>query len=133
MDKIKVIINGKEVNPSEITFEQVIESILGKQYDDIPSEYNNPEDYLILKGLNMYNCDNEKTVADLAKKLKDRLIWVKKHKEYNLEKVKEYFNSDKERVSAIIQGLQYYSNAYACLLSYMNTITEETKTTAKKK
>ena len=56
--KTKIYINGKEVNPSEVTFEQVLENIFGKTYDDIPEEYS----LIILKFENSANIPSEKNI-----------------------------------------------------------------------
>ena len=127
--KTKIYINGKEINPSEVTFEQVLENIFGKTYDDIPEEYSSPEDYLMLSGLNLSinNCGSKEKVADLSKKLKDRLVWISKHKDYKYDEIRKFLQNNLEELTDSVEELSNTLDAYKLVIGYVNNVTDITK------
>ena len=127
--KTKIYINGKEINPSEVTFEQVLENIFGKTYDDIPEEYSSPEDYLMLSGLNLSidNCGSKEKLTDLSKKLKNRLMWVSKHKDFKYDKVVKFLQGNLDELTESIEELSNTIEAYKLVIGYINSITDITK------
>jgi len=127
--KTKIYINGKEINPSEVTFEQVLENIFGKTYDDIPEEYSSPEDYLMLSGLNLSidNCGSKEKLTDLSKKLKNRLMWVSKHKDFKYDKVVKFLQGNLDELTESIEELSNTIEAYKLVMGYVNSITDITK------
>ena len=127
--KTKIYINGKEINPSEVTFEEVLENIFGKTYDDIPEEYSSPEDYLMLSGLNLSinNCGSKEKVADLSKKLKDRLVWISKHKDYKYDEIRKFLQNNLEELTDSVEELSNTLDAYKLVIGYVNNVTDITK------
>lgn len=126
---MKIIINGKEVDASSITLQDAIESIFGKQYDDIPKEYDNPFEYLSLKGLNLTTdrCDTKEKVNDLSKKLKERLVWIGKHKSYKYDEVVEFLKNNMSEVTESIDMLNNTIDACKLVLGYINSVIDNTK------
>ena len=122
--KTKIYINGKEINPSEVTFEQVLENIFGKTYDDIPKEYSSSEDYLMLSGLNLSinNCGSKEKVADLSKKLKNRLVWISKHKDYNYDEIRKFLQNNLEELTDSVEELSNTLDAYKLVIGYVNNV-----------
>lgn len=127
--KTKIYINGKEINPSEVTFEQVLENIFGKTYDDIPKEYSSPEDYLMLSGLNLSinNCGSKEKVADLSKKLKNRLVWISKHKDYKYDEIRKFLQNNLEELTDSVEELSNTLDAYKLVIGYVNNVMDITK------
>lgn len=127
--KTKIYINGKEINPSEVTFEQVLENIFGKTYNDIPEEYSSPEDYLMLSGLNLSinNCGSKEKVSDLSKKLKDRLVWISKHKDYKYDEIRKFLQNNLEELADSVIELSNTLDAYKLVIGYVNNVMDITK------
>lgn len=127
--KTKIYINGKEINPSEVTFEQVLENIFGKTYDDIPEEYSSPEDYLMLSGLNLSinSCGSKEKVSDLSKKLKDRLVWISKHKDYKYDEIRKFLQNNLEELADSVIELSNTLDAYKLVIGYVNNVMDITK------
>ena len=127
--KAKIYVNGKEINPSEVTFEQVLENIFGKTYDDIPEEYSSPEDYLMLSGLELIidKCGSKEKLADLSKKLKNRLVWISKHKDFKCDNTVKFLQSNLEELTASVEELSNTIEAYKLVIGYVNSITDITK------
>lgn len=130
MSEIKININGKDVNPSEVTLEQVIESIFGKTYNDIPEEYQTPDDYIVLNGLDLRldKINTKDKVNDLAKKLKQRLNWVNKHKDYKIDNdVIDFLKSNINNVYKSKDMLDNAMNAHNLVLGYINSVLDTNK------
>lgn len=130
MSEIKININGKDVNPSEVTLEQVIESIFGKTYNDIPEEYQTPDDYIVLNGLDLrpQTINTKEKVNDLAKKLKQRLAWINKHKDYNIDNDSiDFLKSIIENIYKSKEMIDNAMNAHNLVLGYINSVLDTTK------
>jgi hypothetical protein len=127
---MKIKINGKEVEASEITLQDAIESVFGKQFEDIPDIHDSPFEYLALKGLNLTitKCDTKEKVNDLSKKLKERLVWINKHKTgYKYNEVVDFLKGNAEEITNGIEALSNAVDAYKLVLGYINSVIETTK------
>ena len=127
---MKIKINGKEVDASEITLQDAIEGIFGKQYEGIPEIYRNPFEYLILKGLDLTvsKCGTKDKVNDLSKKLKERLVWLNKHKTgHRYDDVVDFLKSNIGDITNNIEALNNTLDAHKLVLGYINSVIETTK------
>lgn len=126
---MKITINGKDVDASEITLQDAIESIFGKQYNDIPEIYNSPFEYLALEDLNLSidKCDTKEKINDLSKKLKERLVWISKHKDFKYNKVIDFFKENVNSITDSIEALNNTIDAYKLVLGYINNVINTTK------
>lgn len=126
---MEITINGKKVDASKITLQDAVESIFGKQYDDIPDVYDSPEEYLVLAGLDLRSdkCNTKEKVADLSKKLKERLVWIEKHKNYNYKNIVDFLSNQTKQVLTSIEMLENSIAAHKLIIGYINSVTEKTK------
>ena len=126
---MKIKINGKEVDASKITLQDAIEGVFGKQYDDIPEIYKNPSEYLTLEGLKLTvaTCDTKDKVNDLSKKLKERLVWISKHKDYKYNDVIKFLQSNMESLTEQIDILNNVMDGTKLVIGYINSVIEQTK------
>lgn len=126
---MEITINGKKVDASKITLQDAIESIFGKQYDDIPKIYDNPYDYLMLAGLDLTGekCNTKEKVKNLADKLKQRLVWIEKHKNYDYKDVVDFLKNQIKEVTNSIESLENTLDAHRCIIGYINSVIENTK------
>ena len=70
MDKISITINGKTFEAKGENLFEIIDNFLSdttkeEQYNDIPKEYENYEDYLCLDDFNPAKCTTKEQLDDL--------------------------------------------------------------------
>lgn len=125
MDKIHININGKTFNVEGKNLTDIVNQFLTdaigdieQNYNDIPKPYNNYKEYLGLADLNVATCSSKELYDDLKKKLNNRLDWIKRHPNANLNEVesnlKIIYNTSKE----LVKKLDYLKSAYEAVQLY---------------
>ena len=125
MDKISITVNGKTFEAEGNDLFEIIDKFLNnteEEYNDIPEEYEDYEDYLCLDDFNPAKCTTKEQLDDLEKKLENRLLWVNKHSKANLEYVKHHLDNMKADINTLKTKLIYINAAYDAVLHYINNI-----------
>ena len=127
MDKISITINGKTFEAKGENLFEIIDNFLSdttkeEQYNDIPKEYDNYEEYLCLDDFNPAKCTTKEQLDDLQKKLNERLVWVFNHPKANLEYVKHHLDNMKADVEILQDKVTYIMKAYQAVLRYINEV-----------
>ena len=119
---MEIIFNGKKVDADKLTVQDVFDAIFGKQYEDIPSVYNNPDEYLRLDDFNLFKCTTNEQLKDLSKKLKERLIWNEKHSNYGKENITDILNQRKANLVDCVNEFNNVVKACNMVIAYINQI-----------
>lgn len=125
MDKISITVNGKTFEAEGKDLFEIIDKFLNnteEEYNDIPEEYEDYEDYLCLDDFNPAKCTTKEQLDDLEKKLENRLLWVNKHSKADLEYVKHHLDNMKADINILKTKLIYINAAYDAVLHYINNI-----------
>lgn len=125
MDKISITINGKTFEAEGKDLFEIIDNFLNnteEEYNDIPDQYANYEDYLCLDDFNPAKCTAKEPLEDLQNKLNKRLLWIKKYPKADLEYVKHHLNNMKADINTLKDKLAYINRAYDAVLHYIDII-----------
>lgn len=127
MDKISITVNGKTFEAKGENLFEIIDNFLSdttkeEQYNDIPKEYENYEEYLCLDDFNPAKCTTKEQIDDLQKKLNNRIDWIKNNPKVDLEYVKHHLSNMKADINTLKDKLAYINGAYDAVLHYINSI-----------
>ena len=127
MDKISITVNGKTFEAKGENLFEIIDNFLNdtdneEQYNDIPKEYDNYEEYLCLDDFNPAKCTTKEQLEDLKNKLNKRLFWVKKYPKADLEYVKHHLDNMKADINTLKDKLACINGAYDAVLHYIDII-----------
>jgi len=127
MDKISITVNGKTFEAEGKNLFEIIDNFLNdttkeEQYNDIPNQYADYEDYLCLDDFNPAKCITKEQLEDLSNKLNKRLTWIKKYPKADLGYVKQHLNNMKTIITALKDKLVYINGAYDAVLHYIDII-----------
>ena len=81
MEKFNVYVNGKQMDINTCTLKDVIESIFGKTFEDLPEQYSNVTDYLTLPEFDITKTVKEEQLQKFITMLSERIKFAKKHKD----------------------------------------------------
>ena len=125
MDKISITVNGKTFEAKGENLFEILDNFLSnteEEYNDIPKEYNNYEEYLCLADFNPAKCTTKEQLDDLQKKLNNRIAWIKKHPKADLEYAKHYLDNMKADVLLLHEKVSYIKNAYQAVVRYIDQV-----------
>ena len=127
MDKISITVNGKTFEAKGENLFEIIDNFLSdttkeEQYNDIPKEYENYEEYLCLDDFNPAKCTTKEQLEDLQKKLNNRIVWVKNNPKADLGYVKHHLDNMKADIITLKDKLAYINGAYQEVLRYIEQV-----------
>lgn len=125
MDKISITINGETFEAKGENLFEIIDNFLNnteEEYNDIPDQYTNYEDYLCLDDFNPAKCTTKEQLKDLQNKLNNRLLWINKYPKADLEYVKHHLNNMKADIITLKDKLAYINGAYQEVLRYIEQV-----------
>ena len=126
MDKISITINGKTFEAEGKDLFEIIDNFLNdtddKQYNDIPDEYEDYEDYLCIDDFKPSACIDMKSYEDLKAKLDKRIDWVRKHPKANLTNVKNDLDIKYKAIEEVLKRMDYVKRAYRAAQVYILNI-----------
>lgn len=127
MDKISITVNGKTFEAEGKNLFEIIDNFLNdttkeEQYNDIPKEYDNYEDYLCLDDFNPAKCTTKEQIEDLQKKLVNRITWINKHPKADLSYTKHHLDNMEADVNILLDKVTYIKAAYEAVIRYINQV-----------
>ena len=127
MDKISITVNGKTFEAEGKDLFEIIDNFLSdttkeEQYNDIPKEYENYEEYLCLDDFNPAKCTTKEQLEDLQKKLNNRIVWVKNNPKADLTYVKQYLNDISDNIVTLEGKFTHIMKAYQAVLRYIDQV-----------
>ena len=122
MDKISITVNGKTFEAEGKDLFEIIDNFLNnteEEYNDIPNEYENYEDYLCINDFKPSACIDTKKYDDLRAKLDKRIEWIKKHPKADLTNVKDNLDIKYNAIVEILKRMNYLRDAYKAAQGYI--------------
>ena len=123
MDKISITVNGKTFEAEGKDLFEVIDNFLNntteEEYNDIPDEYEDYEDYLSIDDFKPSACTDMEKYDDLKAKLDNRTEWIKKHPKADLTDVKADLENKYKAIQEIIKRMDYMRRAYQAAQVYI--------------
>ena len=122
MDKISITVNGKTFEAEGKDLFEIIDKFLNnteEEYDDIPDEYEDYEDYLSIDDFKPSACIDMEKYDDLKAKLDKRLEWIKKHPKADLTDVKDDLDIKYKAIQEVLKRMDYVRRAYQAAQVYV--------------
>lgn len=122
MDKISITVNGKTFKAEGKDLFEIIDKFLNnteEEYNDIPDEYEDYEDYLSIDDFKPSACIDMQKYDDLKAKLDKRLEWIKKHPKADLTDVKSDLDIKYKAIQEILKRMDYVRRAYQAAQTYI--------------
>lgn len=128
MEKFNVYVNGKQMDINTCTLKDVIESIFGKTFEDLPEQYSNVTDYLTLPEFDITKTVKEEQLQKFITMLSERIKFAKKHKDdvdmKNIAKTLEVYYKN---IPDLIEEMKNMQKACVMIQGYINDIKNLTK------
>lgn len=127
MDKISITVNGKTFEAEGKDLFEIIDNFLNgtdkeEQYNDVPKEYDNYEEYLSLEDFNPAKCTTKEQLDDLKKKLENRIVWLEKHPNADLQYVKFQLNDIGMDIYELLNKVDNIRKAYQEVIRYIDQV-----------
>ena len=122
MDKISITINGKTFEAEGKDLFEIIDKFLNntdEEYNDIPDEYEDYEDYLGIDDFKPSACIDVEKYNDLKAKLDKRIEWIKEHPKADLTDVKSDLEIKYKAIQEVLNRMDYMRRAYQAAQVYI--------------
>lgn len=120
---MEIFVNGKQIDIEKCSFKDIVESIIGKQIEDLPAPYETVEDYLGLTDFDLTKTVTDEQLEKFAKMMLKRLEFAKAHKkDVDFKAVNDVLNIEFSELQGTVNEMTNMIKACNLIRSYINDI-----------
>lgn len=125
MDKIKITINGKTFEAEGENLIDILGNFLNESNpnDDLPSAYDDYEEYLSIEDFNPSKCSTPEQLKVLKERLANRIEYTKKHiNDLDLDNTIVMLNTTLKYTMELLNKVTCMTSSYKAVIDYINEI-----------